>query len=348
MLMNPKTTPWRVMLPALAMIVCLCGCPPVDPSGDLDRPDLSSNAGGVRDMGGGAPGEEMGQSSPDAATMVELLPGKDVSVATFNVQRLFDDQCDSGMCDAGDFEEVISRLSLNSKVERLQRAIQKIDADVIVLQELEKESLLDEIVEGLDGAYPTAVFGETSFAGSLDVAIISRGSYVTHKKHRSRNITTQTGGTERFAREFLELHVDVQGKRVIVFGAHFISKRSSNSAPRRWAEANAAGEIASGVAMDNPEALVVVAGDLNDTPESAPLQAMASQGLKLPSASVDRDELYTHVFNGERQILDHVAYWPAAHVQEHPDGLRVTRDDGKDGLGNSDHASPKQLFRLVD
>ena len=162
------------------------------------------------------------------------------------------------------------------------------------------------------------------------------------------SIMTQGGSTERFAREFLELHVDIEGKRVIVFGAHFISKRSSNSAPRRWAEANAAGQIASGVAMDNPDALVVVAGDLNDTPESAPLQAMASYGLTLPSASVDPNALYTHVFNGDRQILDHVAYWPASHVQTHPDGLSVTRDDGKDGLGNSDHASPKQRFRLVD
>ncbi len=335
----------------LLSLSCVCfalACQPEDPSADDNKGDGSDQGQDViQDMDTSASDDGGTEPVQEEMTLV-LNPGVDVSVATFNVQRLFDEECDSGQCDADDFEEVISTLSINSKVDRIQRALMSIDADVIVLQEIEKKELLDRVLEGMESEYPTAIFGETNFAASLDVAVISRGDYIKHVKHRGTVLQTQTGGTEKFAREFLEVHVEIEGQEVIVFGAHFISKRTSNSAPRRWAEGNGAGEIASKVAAENPEALVVIAGDLNDTPDSAPLTAMCSHGCEMPSLKVSADKYYTHVFYGERAILDHVVYWPAEHVQMHPDGLSVIRDTGKDGLADSDHASPRVLFRLAD
>jgi endonuclease/exonuclease/phosphatase family metal-dependent hydrolase len=332
---------WRLSM----MLVCsvmLCGCPPVDPSEGDENKDTTPQADMAMPVGMDMPTTQADMAAPP----VVLPPGQDISIASFNVELLFDENCDS-TCGDGKFEEVIDPLELNSRITRIQRAIQKIDADVIVLQEIEKSGLLDRVVSGdIAAEYPTHVFGEAGYAGSLDVAIISRGSLVKTVLHRDKRITTQSGGSEQFARELIELHLDIKGVRVIAFGAHFISKASDNSAPRRWAEANASGMFAAEVAAANPAALVVVAGDLNDTIDSSPLLALAAQGLSPTAAGLDPNTYYTHSFRESRQIIDHIFYVPAPNVVPHPDGLTVLRDDGRNGLANSDHASPRQVFRV--
>ncbi len=337
----------------MCMLWCLCGvmmtgCSPTDPSlnKDADENNQSSHMmqPPVDDMMV-TTGPDMSAPVPDLP--VVLPPGEDITIASFNVERLFDERCDSS-CGPGEFEEVTDALELNSRISRIQRAITKIDADVLVLQEIEKESLLDRLMETLGDEYPTQVYGESGFAGSMDIAVISRGSLVKTVRHRDTPIMTQSGASERFARELLELHLDIKGVRVIAFGAHFISKASNNSSARRWAEANATGLYASQEAMDNPEALVVVAGDLNDTLDSTPLEAISSKGLDAMAEGKDPNVYYTHVFSGMRQVIDHIFYVPAPNVVPHPDGFSVVRDDGRDGLGNSDHASPRQVFRVGD
>lgn len=316
-----------------------------------EDPDLTDNAMVNMPDHGSTPTPDMPggevDMAVDMAPAIVLEPGVDVTIASFNVERLFDETCDSGQCGSGDFEEVPSTLSLDSKIDRIQRAVQKIDADVIVFQEIEKEALLDRVMASLKAEYPTQVFGETGFSASLDVAVVSRGSFVKKVTHRQESIPLQSGGDTQFAREFLEVHLDVEGARVIVFGAHFISKRTSGSEPRRWAEANAAGKLAAEVSAQNPDALVAIAGDLNDTPDSLPIQAIADSGVTIPGRMLDRAVYYTHVYNSERQILDHVLYMDTDKVQLHPNGFIVTRDEGRDGLGGSDHASPRATFRVA-
>ena len=349
-------------LALLAACILSCwGCEPEDPSynktaaaadasrdADSSRVDLTSEEmpdliAPVRDA------DRDGELDQGEA----LPPGVDVSVATFNLKLLFDERCDSGDCDAGDFEAVPDELTLNSRISRLQDAIERIDADVIVLQEIEKESLLDRLLEGKRAVYPGSEYGETGFAGSLDVAVIARGPLLEVVRHGDSTIFTQSGDAQRFARELLEVHVEIRGERVIVFGAHFISKRAqpSQSASydaRRWAEAHATAELAASAAKAHPEALVVVAGDLNDTPSSPPLKALESAGLIVPAQEVDPDVYYTHIYRDDPQIIDHIAYVPSSRVVVAPQSLEVIRDEGRSGLGDSDHAAPRQRFRIKE
>jgi len=339
----------RVLLLSCLCLSLLVGCPPTDPSLDNNDPgdsNSNSNNGTSNNQGSNnstSPGEDMGP-----VDMAEQLPaGEDITVATLNVQRLFDSQCNSGQCDAGDFEEVISELSLKTKIERIQAGIMAIDADVVVLQEIETEALFDQIMEPLSDTYPSQVFGETGFSASLDVAILSKGNFISSDTHRDERITLDDGSTDRFAREFLELQVDVRGERVVVFGAHFISKRSDSDGDRRLAEARAAASIAAGVAEERPDALVVIAGDLNDTPASKTLTAIEAGGFVVTADGLDPGEYYTHVFSGQEQILDHVVFYDRDRIIVPRDGLEVMRDEGRQGFAGSDHASPRLRVRLV-
>lgn len=359
----------RVLLSAV--LFSFIGCGPTDPSinanpgasnsGSSDsnknnqRPDDNAmsveNAGNSMNTGGNqqpsnntTPG---GNQAPEPDMRPELIDGADITVATFNVKRLFDTRCDSGRCGSGDFEETPSELALKSKVERIQRAIETLDADVIVFQEIEKEELLDKITEEVASEYPTRVFGETSFSASLDVAVIARGDLVTKREHRDDRLQLDDGTTDRFARELLEVHVDIDGVRVIVFGAHYISQRDSSSDSRRRAEAKRTGELASAALASNPEALVVVAGDLNDVPGSDTIDLLDDAGLRITSAEVDSNAEYTHVYAGNRQILDHVLFFDTEYTDLGYDGVRAVRDQGAQTFGGSDHAAARGTFRVA-
>lgn len=285
--------------------------------------------------------------SPEPDMRPEIIDGADITVATFNVKRLFDTRCDSGRCESGDFEEAPSELALKSKVERIQRAIETLGADVIVFQEIEKEELLDRITENVRSEYPTRVFGETSFSASLDIAVIARGSLIKTLEHRDDRLQLDNGTTDRFARELLEVHVDIDGARVIVFGAHFISQRDSSADSRRRGEAKRTGELASAALAANPEALVVVAGDLNDVPGSDTIDLLDDAGLRITSAELDSNVEYTHVYAGNRQILDHVLFYDTDHTDLGYDGVRAVRDQGAQTFGGSDHAAAMGTFRVA-
>ena len=97
-------------------------------------------------------------------------------------------------------------------------------------------------------------------------------------------LTRPDGSTTTFSRELLEVHVTKAGRAIIFFAAHFRSK-SNDDPGRRLAEAQATRRIVDAVAAANPRALVVLGGDLNDTPGSPPLDALTGNGGLLRAAA---------------------------------------------------------------
>jgi hypothetical protein len=61
------------------------------------------------------------------------------------------------------------------------------------------------------------------------------------------------------------------------YAAHFKAK-SGDDPPRRLAEAQASSRIVNEVALRLPDAVVLLGGDLNDTPGSPPLDALVVDG----------------------------------------------------------------------
>jgi endonuclease/exonuclease/phosphatase family metal-dependent hydrolase len=267
--------------------------------------------------------------------------------ATFNTRLFFDTTCDSGMCAAGDFEQVPSPAAFARRAEQLAAAIRAMHADIVALQEIESQASLDALSGHLQDLYPTAVLGETGLPGSIDVAVLGGGALLQVRRHRDRPLTRPDGSVTSFARELLEVHLMLRGRRVILFAAHFRSKVNDDPG-RRLAEAQAARDILVASAQEFPEAVVLLGGDLNDTPGSPPLAALEGAAALLRVAA-DRPpaSVTTYVWQGQGQAIDHlflVRGAPGAYVAA--SAAAVHDPSGSAGLAGSDHAALRADFKL--
>jgi predicted extracellular nuclease len=258
-------------------------------------------------------------------------------IAAFNVHRLFDTVCDSGACNAGDYEVLPTPDAFSSQADRLAQGISRLDADVVLLGEVETQASLDALKTRLP-RFGHAVLGEIYTPASVDVAVLSAWPILLTRGHRDQEIPLPGGGgMTRFSRELLEVHLDTPGGRTIVFAAHFRSKVSDDPA-RRLAEAEAAHDIIVATAREFPDALVVLGGDLNDVPGSPPLHALEEDG-ELLRVSSDRpdSETWTYVYSGDHQAIDHLylARGGGAYV---PGSFKAARE-ARGGYGGSDHAA---------
>ena len=226
-----------------------------------------------------------------------------VRIVTFNVRRYFDDQCDSGRCEADDFEHLFSTSEFEFRGKQLANALKTLDADIIILQELEKESCLNVIGDVL--GFEHRAFGEVFFNASLDVGVLSKTEISDVRRYRDdTTLELSTGGTKKFARELLEVQTKIKGEKVIVFAAHFKSKANDNPAWRA-AEAKAAKEIIVTRAKDNKNTLLVLGGDLNDSLDSPTLDNLTQSGDLIASSNEDS---WTYQYRGKTQQIDHLIY----------------------------------------
>jgi uncharacterized protein len=266
-----------------------------------------------------------------------------VIVATYNTEFFYDTICDTGYCGYGEFEPQLTPAEYNAKVKDVADALKLINADIVLLQEVEKQSCLDDLLDELDGMYDTAYIGEKGGAGSMNTAVITKGKVTSTNKHLSP-IPLPYGGTTTFARAFFEVRITYEGKKIIVFSAHFKSK-SNDDPERRQAEANAALEILKDTAYYNSDALIVLGGDLNDVPGSGPINTLENSSSLLRVAS-------------ELPVTDQATYWyqgPTAidHIFHVLDGkgeyISGTAEVIKNGpetyrLMDSDHAALRAAF----
>lgn len=318
-----------VRLSGLGLLVSLAACPARDSDDFFPLVDAEADA---------AP------AAPPRDAAREPRPDNLLRVATYNTRLFFDTVCDSGKC-VGGFEKQRSEQELAAHVQRIADAVAILDADVVALQEVENQRCLDALKAELDArqlGYETAVLGEIGTPASIDVAVIARGRLDEVVLHRQIPLIQQDGVETRFARELLETHLQVRDARLVFFAAHFKSK--NNDEPlRRLAEASAARDIVLAAAARDPGALVVLGGDLNDTPGSPPLRALeASQGddqlLRL-AADAEQGDQYTHSYMRQPFAIDHL-YVPTGTAQHYrAQSARAVRDSPGLGLSGSDHAA---------
>ena len=265
-------------------------------------------------------------------------------VATWNVHFFWDDVCDSGNCAPGDFESELTPAEFADRADGIAAGVRGLGADVVCLEEVESQRGLDAVAARLGTDFPVVELGESGFAASLDVAAVARGTLEELRTHRSTPIPLPGGGTTRFARELLELHLRIDGVPVVVFCAHFKSQHGDEP-DRRLAEAQAARDIVLATARERPEALVVLAGDLNDEPGSPPLDALEATGLLVRVAQeLPGDAAATYWFDGPR-ALDHLFHAVGAGGRYLPGSVAVLTDRPNWlQYGGSDHAALRAAF----
>lgn len=319
----------RLRLSVLALAATSLACPALVP----DAQD--SDDGGAADSSSSEP------APPDLPP-----PGpQDIVVATFNVHRFFDTKCDSATCGNGAYEEVYSQAEFTYRADQLADAIDEMQADIVMLQEVESQACIDALVDRLP-QFETAFIGETGFVASIDTAILSRLPLIEIRSHGKAPIPLPGGGSTHFARDYLEAHLDAGGRRLIAFVAHFKSKNDDDP-DRRLAEANAARDLIDLAADNYPDALVLMGGDLNDVPQSEPLQAIEAGGGTVRVAEELGDDDWTYVYDGDTRAIDHLYLSTRSGGGSFVKGsARVLRGAGTDGWGGSDHAAVRGTFRV--
>ncbi len=264
-------------------------------------------------------------------------------IATWNVHRLFDASCDSARCAAGDYEGLPSPAELELSLDRMARALEALDADVLLLQEIESGELLDALALRMGERYPHRVFAERGRPASLDVGILSALPVLEVREHGGVPLHRPDGSPTSFTRDPLELRLSSLGGELIVFDVHLKSKHNDDPG-RRLAEARGLAALVEEAARRHPGARVLLGGDLNDVPGSAPLEALHDgAGLRRVGGLLPRGEGATHAFEGRSEAIDHILVPQRTFLSLTDADVEIFGSPSK-GYAGSDHAA--LLLRL--
>lgn len=206
-----------------------------------------------------------------------VRPATVVRVATWNVHDLFDEI--DRVVPPGDLDTVPTAAEVEAKLSALATVLIRLDADLVLLQEVENRGVLERLAAR--AGYPEARLVEGNDPRGIDVAALSRvplDAYVSHLGE------TDAAGRPLWPRDCVEIHVRVGGMALAVVGSHF-SSALSDDGTRRTAQAARMRQIADGLRATRPGTFVLAGGDLNDRPASAPLAPLLDDGAWLDEAA---------------------------------------------------------------
>jgi hypothetical protein len=249
----------------------------------------------------------------------------EVSVGTFNLNNLFsrfnfrarvealpeeerDVTVSFEFTEDGDywFRTFRGRLIQPMPIEQAQTLagrIQTMDLDVIAVQEVEDiEALRDFNREFLGGLYANAVLVEGNDPRFIDVGVLSKADFpigaVTSWQHR---VHPQDPSRRVFSRDLLEVEIlDRRRTRRLftVYNNHLKSQfvmpgdDPAVATPAANLQRTRQAEVVARIVEERmrPDSRFLVLGDMNDTPESQPLQALFTPALRLVNGLADPEE----------------------------------------------------------
>lgn len=249
--------------------------------------------------------------------------GGTIRVATWNVHDLFDAL--DRTAPPGELDEVPTAAEVAAKVAAIADVLGRLDADVVLLQEVESLPLAQALA--VASGYPEVRLVDGYDPRGIDVALLARlrvDGYVSHLGE------TGPDGRPLWSRDCVEARLEAAGGALVFVGTHLVSLVTDPDGDRRRAQAARMREIADAAAG----AIVVAGGDLNDAPASWSLEPLLADGGWIDVlAVVGLGEEWTWVGGGGGARLDYLLL-PAS------EGWRVTAAevvDGPDVAAASDH-----------
>ncbi len=284
----------------------------------------------------GPTADDAGPLVDDGAADAEPPRGPDrLRVVTWNVRNLFD-----ATDDPNTFDDVPALPELRAKLDAIGAVLLRLDADIVLLQEVENRRVLDELADGpLAGAgYTERVLMDGRDPRGIDVAALSRLPFERVASHLDERFPSPDGsGTRRFARDLLELFVRVADGTLIVATTHFRSQRDGADADsHRLAEATQTQRIVAR-RIETGQPWFLLAGDLNDEPGSPTLAALERDDvLQWLLGELPADEQWSYRSGRRRSLIDHALATP--ELQRRARGLQVRFDRDEPVWTASDHA----------
>lgn len=197
--------------------------------------------------------------------------GRTVRVATWNVHDLFD--AVDRLSPPGDLDDVPTLAEVEAKLARVAGVLAELDADVVLLEEVENLPLVEALAAR--AGYGDARLVEGFDPRGIDVAVLSRfpiGSYLSHLGELGSD------GRPLWSRDCVEAHTASGGSALVIVGSHLVSRLTDPAGARRREQAARMREIADDVARAAPGALVLAGGDLNDEPAADALAPLLADG----------------------------------------------------------------------
>jgi predicted extracellular nuclease len=230
-------------------------------------------------------------------------------VASFNVENLFDSR-DPHPSDP----PIRSRSEYELDLQKTASAIEAMGAPTIVgLQEVENIGILERLVE-IDTIaeydyQPILVEGTDS--RGIDVAYLVRADQATVEGAAA--FAAPDGLTSRPPLVITAtVHLEGGDQTVYAINNHFTSMSGGElpTEPRRKAQAAWNVTLVQHILEQDPQAQIIVMGDLNSFYESSPLDILREAGLRHIYEFVEPERPYTYIYLGESETLDHMVLTP--------------------------------------
>lgn len=244
--------------------------------------------------------------------------GPGIRIACYNAESLHDTIPDR-LIDDGDYTPRGARQwngeRYRLKIGHIARVIDELDADLLLLTEIENESVLRDLMLATSSDY-NYIHRHTSDRRGMDIALLYRGSLFFPGRVR------QIAGPG-LPREQLVVDGLLDGEPLTLIGAHLPSQL--NRASYRLRALGTLRKAVDSILRRDPDRKLLVMGDMNCTPQSA--EAVRELGIRDPADTVRegtyrRVPLYTPLLGPSAEVS---AATPTATGASYTTGSRQVR-----------------------
>ncbi|MBI1367513.1 MAG: hypothetical protein GC162_02550 [Planctomycetes bacterium] len=239
-----------------------------------------------------------------------------------------------------------------AQIDELSETDRSINADFYSFEEIENVGILARYRDWTfkEGGYDYVWTNYMVSARGINVGFISRvpiGPICVRKFDRLR-----APGDDRvwqYARDLVSVTLEpASDLRIEAFLVHLKSKHDGENDPKsnhwRLAEAMGIHKIIADKLHADPDAMIAVMGDFNDTPDSATIQALLEGSLLIdPHASIPADQRISYLKNPYRSNIDYILCSPALAKCVVAGSAKLVERGEKTG---SDHAAVTVQFDL--
>ncbi len=276
---------------------------------------------------------------------------EELKIAAYNMDNLFD------VFDDPYVEDEQTRVKPREELEATAATLRAINADVVVLSEIENEGSLRAFAYEFlgDMGYRYIDAGRTNDGRGIRLGILSRKPIesLTSYNHLDLHLPGQTRMWQ-FARDLTQVTLRIDGETTLdLFMVHFKSRRDGpddpNSMNWRTAEVYETKRRIGAILTANPDALVALVGDLNSTLGGEEITHLLKKEGDTPwlidvHAALDTADRITYLKKPYRSTIDYILASPALAGRLMPGSASVLHDDQLNA--GSDHAPLMATFQL--
>ncbi len=216
-----------------------------------------------------------------AQTQYEAFP-----IGFYNLENLFDTKDDEDVRDTEftpEGDKAWTEERYLSKLDNMAKIIEQIGTDLspegvvaLGVSEVENKGVLEDLVknEAIKGRNYEIVHYDSPDKRGIDVGLLYNPAYFTLKNSQARELLLINDGVRKFTRDVLVVSGEIAGEEVNILVNHWPSRSGGEkrSAPGRKAAAELNVEIIDSLYELNPQAKIIIMGDLNDDPTSASIK----------------------------------------------------------------------------